>query len=103
MARLSAFLLCTLLVHPLLAQSRGRDWSTNDRTVIGDFTRITSVAAAQDRVYLTSPTSLLIWNPQFRQWEGPLTPPEQNLLERVFAALVDPLDNSLWLARVDGF
>ena len=25
------------------------------------------------------------------------------LLQRVFAALVDPLDNSLWLARPDGW
>jgi hypothetical protein len=61
---------------------------------IGDFTRITSIAAAQDRVYATSPTSLVIWNPQFRQWDAPITPDDPTLLERVFTALIDPLDNS---------
>lgn len=86
-----------------LEAQQGRDWSTRDRVVIGDFTRITSVAAAQDRVFATSPDALLIWNPQFRQWEGSVTPPDAGLLGRVFAALIDPLDNSLWLARIDGW
>jgi ligand-binding sensor domain-containing protein len=89
------------LAAPLLAQSR--DWRPQDRTVLGDFTRITAVAASVDRVYVTSPSGLLIWNPQFRQWEGPFTPPDPQLLDRVFAGLVDPLDNSLWLARTDGW
>jgi ligand-binding sensor domain-containing protein len=96
-------LLGTLFAPSLQAQVSGRDWPTSDRVVIGDFTRITSVAAAQDRVFVTSPTSLLIWNPQFRQWEGPIIPPDPTTLDRVFNALVDPLDNSLWLARVDGW
>ncbi|HEV8123738.1 MAG TPA: hypothetical protein VGP80_05830 [Gemmatimonadales bacterium] len=86
---------------PVAAQ--GGRWSTRDRVVIGDFTRITSIAAAQDRVYATSPTSLVIWNPQFRQWDAPITPDDPTLLERVFTALIDPLDNSLWLGRVDGW
>jgi hypothetical protein len=93
----------TLLFSRDLSAQGGHMWSTRDRVVIGDFTRITSVAAAQDRVYATSPTSLLIWNPQFRQWEGPITPEDPTLLERVFTALIDPLDNSLWLARTDGW
>jgi hypothetical protein len=71
--------------------------------VIGDFTHITSVATAIDRVYVSSPTAVLIWNPQFHQWQGPYDPPDPSLLTRVFAALVDPLDNSLWLARPDGW
>ncbi len=96
------FACVTLLTTPLAAQA-GRDWSTRDRVVIGDFTRITSVAAAQDRIYATSPTSLLIWNPQFRQWEGPITPVDPTLLERVFTAAIDPLDNSLWLGKTDGW
>ncbi|MEO8295972.1 MAG: hypothetical protein ABI613_10700 [Gemmatimonadota bacterium] len=103
MKYLLSALLWILLSLPMEAQVRGRDWSTRDRVVIGDFTRITSVAAAQDRIYVTSPTSLLIWNPQFRQWEGPIVPPDPTTIERVFNALVDPLDNSLWLARVDGW
>lgn len=89
---------------PLAGQSRpSRDWSPDDRTVVGDFTRITSVAATIDRVYFTSPTTLLIWQPQFRRWEGPFDPPERGYLDRVFAALVDPVDQSLWLARPDAW
>jgi hypothetical protein len=85
------------------AQLPTRDWSPEDRVVIGDFSRITSVAAASDRVYATSPTALLVWRPQFAQWEGPFLPPDARYLNGVFAALPDPLDNSLWLARPNGW
>jgi len=71
--------------------------------VIGDFSRITSVATALDRVYVSSPAAVLIWNPQFHQWQGPYDPPDPALLTRVTSSLVDPLDNSLWLARPDGW
>jgi hypothetical protein len=91
------------LALPLRAQSPSRDWRPEDRTVIGDFSRITSVAAALDRVYASSPTEVLIWNPQFRQWQGPYDPPDPTMLVRVNSSLVDPLDNSLWLARSDGW
>lgn len=91
------------LAHSVAGQTPSRDWPPADRTVIGDFTRITTVASALDRVYVTSPTSLLIWHPQLQQWEGPFDPPDLGLLNRVFASLVDPLDNSLWLARPDGW
>jgi hypothetical protein len=85
------------------AQIPTRDWSLDDRVVIGDFSRILAVAASSDRVYAVSPTALLVWRPQFARWEGPYLPPDPRLLERVFAALPDPLDNSLWLARPDGW
>ena len=91
-----------LAAAPALAQT-SRDWRPSERTIIGDFTRVTSIASALDRVYVTSPTSLLIWQPQFRRWEGPFTPPAGVTLAGVFAALVDPLDQSLWLARADGW
>jgi hypothetical protein len=94
--------LCLLaLATPSLAQTR--DWRPEDRTVIGDFSRITSVATALDRVYVSSPAAVLIWNPQFRQWQGPYDPPDPALLTRVTSSLVDPVDNSLWLARPDGW
>ncbi len=103
MRPLAFALLLALAVPDARAQSSSRDWRPEDRTVIGDFSRITSVAAALDRVYASSPTAVLIWNPQFRQWQGPYEPPSASVLQRVFAALVDPLDNSLWLARTDGW
>lgn len=86
---------------PVHAQSPSRDWRPEDRTVIGDFSHITAVAAALDRVYVASPSQVLIWNPQFQQWQGPYDPPDPQLLLRVTGALVDPLDNSLWLAGAD--
>ena len=66
--------------------------------MIGDFSWITSVATAIDRVYVSSTSAVLIWNPQFRQWQGPYDPPDPAILARVFGSLVDPLDNSA-LAR----
>ena len=103
MRRTFGILLLVLQASPLAGQGAGRDWSPSDRTVIGDFTRITSVAAASDRIYATSPTALLVWNPMLRSFEGPYLPPTPDALRRVFAALIDPLDNSLWLGRVDGW
>jgi len=100
-------LLCGLvlagLALPVRAQSPSRDWRPEDRTVIGDFSHIASVATAIDRVYASSPSAVLIWNPQFRQWQGPYDPPDPAILARVTSSLVDPLDNSLWLARPDGW
>src|SRR5690349_16532838 len=101
--RLLLLMLFTLAARVVAAQTSSRDWRPEDRSVIGDFSRITAVAAALDRVYVSSPTAVLIWNPQFRQWQGPYDPPSAAVLQRVFAALIDPLDNSLWLARSDGW
>jgi hypothetical protein len=103
MIRRSLLLLTILSQRAAIAQTGGRDWSPEDRVIVGDFTRITSVASSQDRVFATSPSALLIWSPQFRRWEGPISPPDHRLLDRVFTSMVDPLDNSLWLARVDGW
>jgi hypothetical protein len=106
MSRAIRFLLAGALAItpvPAAAQLPSRDWSPEDRVVIGDFSRITAVAATSDRVYATSPTSLLVWRPQFARWDGPFLPPDPRYLAGVFAALADPLDNSLWLARRDGW
>ena len=101
MRPLLLFALAATALAPAEAQSR--DWRPADRTIIGDYTRITAVAASTERIYATTPTALLIWNPQFRQWEGTFTPSDPRVLERVFVGLVDPLDNSLWLGRTDGW
>jgi ligand-binding sensor domain-containing protein len=99
----AALLPLLLAVTPAGAQTVSRDWRPADRTVIGDFSRITAIAAALDRVFVASPTAVLIWHPQFRTWEGPYDPPNDTELVGVFAGLVDPLDQSLWLARSDGW
>ncbi len=96
---LAVFLLvCPSRSH---AQSFSRDWRPEDRTVIGDFSRINAIAASAERVYMVSTSGVLIWNPQFQRWEGSYDPPDRNLLTQVFAGVIDPLDNSLWLARTD--
>ena len=99
-----AFVLAASAAPGLRAQSLSRDWRPEDRTVIGDFSLITSIATAIDRVYVSSPIAVLIWNPQFHQWQGPYDPPDpQRFWPACSRALVDPLDNSLWLARADGW
>ncbi len=99
----AALLPLLLAAPPARAQTASRDWRPADRTVIGDFSRITAVAAALDRVFVASPTSVVIWHPQPRTWEGPYDPANGIQLAGVFAGLVDPLDQSLWLARSDGW
>lgn len=103
MRRLPLLVAVLGLVAPAQAQSFTRDWRPEDRTVIGDFSRVTAIAATPERVFIASPGGLLIWNPQFQHWEGSFDPPDRALLSRVFTGLADPIDNSLWLARPDGW
>jgi hypothetical protein len=101
--RCPVLLFALALASPVQAQSFSRDWRPQDRTIVGDFSRVAAIATSPDRVYIVSPTGLLIWNPQFQRWEGSVEPPDPALLARVFTALADPLDNSLWLARPEGW
>jgi ligand-binding sensor domain-containing protein len=103
MRSLLSGLMLGCLAASAAAQSFSRDWRPEDRTVIGDFSRINAIATSADRVFIVSPSGVLIWNPQFQRWEGSFDPPDRELLSRAFTALADPLDNSLWLARPDGW
>ena len=85
------------------AQSTQSRWRSEDRVVIGDYSRISSVAVGQTEVYLSTPESVALWNPGFQEWKGPYQPPTLDYLAGVFEALVDPLDNSLWMARSSGW
>src|SRR4051812_44778961 len=85
------------------AQSFTRDWRPEERTVVGDFSRVSAIATTSERVYIVAGSAVLVWNPQFRRWEGAFDPPDPSLLERVFTSLADPLDNSLWLVRQSGW
>lgn len=86
----------------LPAQS-ARDWRPADRVVIGDWTRVQAVAAGPERVFIVSPDGILSWSPLVRRFEGPYNPPVPGVLERVRAGMIDPLDNSLWMATTDGW
>ena len=103
LSALSVLFALSALIVPSALSAQSRDWSPKDRTILGDFTRINAVASSIDRVYAVAPTALLIYDPQFKQWHGPFTPRDPGALDRVFAGLADPLDNSLWLARPDGW
>ncbi|HEU4700290.1 MAG TPA: hypothetical protein VFS40_13990 [Gemmatimonadales bacterium] len=95
-----------LLGAPLRAQTAlppSRDWSPEDRAVVGDFSRITAVAAGMDRVFVASPTGLALYDPQFQRWQGSVPPPPGVDFSRVFQAAVDPLDGSAWFAKPDGW
>ena len=80
-----------------------RTWRAEDRVVLGDWTRILAVAAGPERVFVVSPTGVLAWSPLLRRWEGPYDAPVAGALARVTAGMIDPLDNSLWLATTDGW
>ena len=69
-----------------------------DRVVIGDFTRVTAIAATTDRVYVVYPTAVAIWKPLERRWEVPRSPSRPEHLRGVTGAVVDPLDRTLWLS-----
>lgn len=97
---LSLLLLGTAI--PLTAQV-SRNWRPDDRVVIGDWTTIRAVAAGPQRVFVVSPDAVLSWSPLLRRWDGPFEPPVPGALERVTAGMIDPLDNSLWLATVNGW
>lgn len=88
---------------PVSRAEAQRDWSPAERAVLGDFTRIVAVAATMQKVYAVSPDALIGWDPLARKWEGPWLPQEPGALREVFAAVADPLDNSLWLIRRNGW
>lgn len=71
--------------------------------MLGDFTRVYAVAATLQKVYSVTPDAVLAWDPTARRWEGPYTPRDPGALRDVFAALADPIDNSLWLVRRNGW
>jgi len=98
---LSAHLLCAVGL-PAMAQ-QGRDWRPGDRVVIGDWTDIRAVAAGPDQVFIVSADAILLYGPVTHRWQGPYEPPAAGALEQVSAGMIDPLDNSLWLATYDGW
>jgi hypothetical protein len=87
----------------LAAQRFTRDWPVEDRALVADFSVVSAVATALDRVYAVTPNTVVVWRPMERRWEGPFEPPEPTMLDRVGLALADPLDQSLWMARPDGW
>lgn len=85
------------------ARAQSRDWSPDDRSIIGDFTRITAVATSTDRVFAVTSAAVIAWDPLGRRWQGPWQPRDPSALSDVVLALADPLDDGLWLVRRGGW
>ncbi|HTO73747.1 MAG TPA: hypothetical protein VMJ30_08005 [Gemmatimonadales bacterium] len=90
-----------LIAVPLRAQRT--DWPLSDRTVVGDGSLVLAVTAAVDRVMVCTPTGVLLLDPISRQWNGPYLTPDPGLLSTARAALLDPLDQSLWVQLAGGW
>lgn len=73
------------------------------RVVIGDFSHVLAVAAGSERVWIVTPDAVLGWDHRFNRWDQPAPFEEAASLARIEWALVDPLDQSLWLAHPDGW
>ncbi len=93
--------LSLLSVGPTEGQSR--DWPPDDRAVVGDYTEIRAVATSTERLFVVSRSAVLVWNTVQREWEGPYLPRDPGLLNDVNAAISDPLDQSVWLIRRNGW
>ncbi len=74
-----------------------------DRVLLGDFSRVNAVASSFDRVYVAYPTAIGIWRPNERRWDIPRSPPNPRDLEGVRAAVIDPLDQSVWFGTDNGW
>lgn len=98
--RLALVLGAVWLPLSLAAQS---SWRPEDRTIVGSFTRITAVAASYSVVYVTSLDAVVQWQPGTRQFGLPVAAEVPGGLARVTGGVVDPLDQSLWLAETNGW
>ena len=74
-----------------------------DRVLLGDFSRVTAVAASYDRVYVSYPTALAIWRPLTQRWDVPRSPGNPSALQSVIGGAIDPFDQSVWLATSTGW
>ncbi len=74
-----------------------------DRVLLGDFSRVTALAASYDRVYVSYPTALAIWRPLAQRWDVPRSPGNPSLLQNVIGGATDPVDQSIWLATTTGW
>lgn len=86
-----------LVVAGQLHAQRARDWAPADRVVVGDFSIVRAVASGLDRLYVVGALGIMMNRPLEQRWEGPYSPPDPAILDRVFLAQVDPIDQSLWM------
>jgi ligand-binding sensor domain-containing protein len=73
-----------------------------DLVVLGDFSAVQAIATSFERVYVAFPSAVAMWDQVRDRWEVPQQAPTPMALARVRHAIVDPLDQSLWLGGDDG-
>lgn len=101
--RCCAWLLTTLCAALPLGLSAQSQWRPEDRTIVGSFTHVTAVAASYNVVYVTSLDAVVQWEPATRRFGLPIAADVPGGLTRVTGGVVDPLDQSLWLAETNGW
>jgi ligand-binding sensor domain-containing protein len=94
-----AVLLASLLAYaaPLAAQVGSRLWRPEERVVLTDLSYVDAVAVSDDVLFVASRDGLAIYDRPFDRWLPPVTRLDGYPPEPVRAALVDPVDRSLWL------
>ncbi|MFI5235191.1 MAG: hypothetical protein ACHQXA_05715 [Gemmatimonadales bacterium] len=91
---------CVAVPLRLSAQSQ---WRPEDRTIVGSFNRITAVATSFTVVYVASDAAVVTWDPLGHRWGLPVAADVPGGLADVTAGLIDPLDQTLWLAERAGW
>ena len=74
-----------------------------DRVLLGDFSQVNAIASSFDQLFVAYPTALGIYRPLEHRWEVPRAPADPDILRSVHAAVIDELDQSVWLATLDGW
>jgi hypothetical protein len=101
--RVTALVLAAVVgVQPLAAQHGSRLWRPDERVVITDFSYVDAVAVGRDRMYAVTRGGLGVYDRRSRRWELPITAVEGYPAVGIRAALVDPVDRSLWLGTMSG-
>ena len=86
------------VAHPAFAQRGSRHWQPNERVIISDFGTVQAVAATDVVVYVVTTGGIGVYDRRFNRWEPPVTPLDGFGNFRARSALVDPIDESLWIA-----
>ncbi len=79
-------------------QRGARGWRPDERVVLADFGWVEAVAASRTAVFAATRGGLTVFDRRFERWEPPVTPLDGYPVQRVHAALADPIDGSVWIA-----
>lgn len=87
---------------PAAAQLGPGHWDPDDRVLVADFSTVTALARASDRVFAATTRGLVEIRDVFRAWEPPLTREDGWPELPVSAMAFSRVDRTLWIAVTDG-